>query len=386
MYYFRPTRAEIKLDNLLYNYRNIKQRVGKDVAVMGVVKANAYGHGAVMCARELAEAGSEYLGVASVDEALQLRKAGVTTPILVFGFASPEQLEDLAPFNLTYTAFNIDFIRALSLAGKKSRLVQKIHIKCDTGMGRLGFKGADEVSDAVKIAVELPFIEVEGLFSHFAESDALDKTYAGYQYANFMEVLSELEKADIRLKYRHIANSAAVIDMPETCFNMVRPGISLYGMYPSDDVRKESLDIKLVMDLKTEVIHMHKLKKGESLGYGRTFVASRDTMVATLPVGYGDGYKRILSNNNYVLINGCRAEVIGRICMDQCMVDVTDVKDVKLGEEVLLFGNRLHPAILADRAGTIQYEITTSIAPRVPRVFYKNGRVIDTLNALLNNL
>lgn len=388
MEYYRPTWAEINLDNLLHNYYSFKEHVGKNVIVMGVVKANAYGHGAVICAKELVNAGSEYLCTATADEAIQLRKADIKAPILVLGFVESSQLSELSNLDLTYTVYNLNFARILSQVGKKMNKTHKVHIKCDTGMGRLGFKGTKETVDAIKKILLLPCIEVEGIFSHFAESDAADKRYTIYQYNNFIDIIKQLEKENIKIKYKHIANSAAVIDMPQTYsqkyFNMVRPGISMYGMYPSEHVNKDSIKLKTVMSLKSQIIHLKSLSKGEYLGYGRKFQAKRNTLVATLPIGYGDGYKRILSNNSYVLINGQKADIIGTICMDQCMIDVSDFHDIQLGDNVLLFGEELPPNILAKKAGTIHHEITSCIAPRVPRVFYKEGRITAVINELLH--
>jgi alanine racemase len=385
MEYYRPTRAEINLDNLLYNYYAFRERVGKNVAIMGVVKANAYGHGAAECAKELVQAGSEYLGVASADEAIQIRNANIATPILILGFSPPEKLNDLIKYNLTYTVYNLEFVKELSRAGERSGKTQKVHIKCDTGMGRLGFRGIKETLEAAKLICSLPFIELEGIFSHFSESDAKDKTYTNFQFKNFRDVLDSLWQEGVRIRYRHIANSAAAIDLPYTFLDMVRPGISMYGMYPSEYVQKEFVKIKTVMNLKTEIAQLKTLSKGEYLGYKRTFQAGHNMLVATLPVGYSDGYQRKLSNNNHVLVHGKEANVIGLICMDQCMIDVSDIENIQLRDEVLLFGEELPPKILADNAGTIHHEITSCVGPRIPRIYIKNGKVISMENVLTSD-
>lgn len=382
MDYFRPTRAEINLDNLQYNYLALKKHVGSGVNVMGILKANAYGHGIIMCANELLRNGADYFGVATVDEAIQLRKAGITTPILLLGFAPKEHLMQLVEMNLTYNIYDLNFAKALSEAAGKSKKTQNVHIKCDTGMGRLGFKGINQTINSIKEILKLPYINIEGIFSHFADAESLDNSYTNYQLNVFMDTLDSLRKEGIHIKYRHIANSSAVINMPQAYFNMVRPGICLYGLYSSERDRN-ILELKNVMTFKTEIAHIKTVSKGEYLGYGCTYQTKRKSLIATLPVGYGDGYKRTLSNNSYVIVNNQKANLVGLICMDQCMIDVTDVENVKLRDEVILFGDALPPKQLADRTDTIHHEFVAGVGIRVPRIYYKEGRIIKVINNLL---
>lgn len=378
--YLRPTRAEINLDNLEYNLKSIKENILPATKICAVVKADAYGHGAFEVAQTAQNANVSYLAVATLDEALDLREKGIKTPILILGFTPEYQFDKIVEKNITQTVYNFKSAKILSDFAEKQGKKIKIHIKLDTGMGRLGYlPNHSSILEIIKI-FKLEGLKVEGIFTHFAKADEKDKSYTKRQFRDFLNISNELEKRGFFVPIKHVANSAAIIDFPDTNLDMVRPGIILYGLYPSDEVKKDRIKLKPVMSLKTKVAHVKTLDKGKSISYGGTFVTKRTSRIATLPIGYADGYYRALSGKSYVLVNGQRAPVIGRICMDQCMVDITDIKgSVYQGDDVVLMGTMGENEILADElaniAGTINYEIVCSISKRVPRVYIRNGKV-----------
>lgn len=376
----RPVWMEVNLDNLVYNIREIKKNLKGSTYVMGVVKADGYGHGAVEVSRTLLEEGVDRLAVAVLDEAIELREAGIEVPILVLGYTPPDLFSDMIKYNITPTIYNYDDALLLSKLASGIGQKTKIHIKLDTGMGRIGLVPGEDSLAVVENIYKLPGILIEGMFTHFAVADERDKTYTIGQYSKYVEFCSALESAGIYIPVKHVSNSAATIDLPEMHENLVRPGIILYGLYPSDQVNKEKMALKPLAALKARISYVKTIPPGASVGYGRKFIAERDTVIATLPLGYADGYTRMLSGKARVLVKGQEAPIAGNICMDQCMVDVTGIEGVKVGDEVVLMGEQGGKAIsaedLAKLLGTINYEIVCMIGKRVPRVYIKNGQVI----------
>lgn len=381
--HLRPVWAEIDLDNLAYNMQQIR-KVAKSKEIIGVVKADAYGHGALDIAPTLLENGATRLAVAVLSEAIELRRGGITCPIMILGFTPYNLLESLVKYDIEQTVYDYDLAKKISDEAVKLNKVAKIHIALDTGMGRIGFLPNEESINQVYKISKLTNIVIEGLFSHFSTADEKDKNYTKLQLEMFNWFYLELQKKKVNINMRHIANSAAIMELPETHFEGVRPGIILYGAYPSDDVLKEKLKLKPVMSLKTNVVHIKTLEAGKYIGYGRKFQTDKETVIATLPVGYADGYTRALFNKVSVIVNGKLAPVVGKICMDQCMIDITDIPNVKIGDEVILIGesNGLKITIddLAKLLGTINYEVVCMVGKRVPRVYTKNGEIIKIRN------
>jgi len=379
----RPYYAEVNLDNIRHNINEVK-KVATGKRIIGVIKADAYGHGAVEVATLLKEEGVDFFAVAVVTEALQLRREGIQDDILVLGYTAEEFFEKAIENNITLTIYDFDLAQKLNLAAQKMNKRAKVHIKIDTGMGRLGFQVNEEGKKQILRVCSLNNLEIEGVYSHFACADEKDKTYSYLQLDKFNWMLQELEKEGIKFKIRHIANSAAIIDLKESYFDAVRPGIMLYGYYPSDEVNKEEIKLKPVMSLKARVAMVKKVDKGTSISYGRRYVAPDTRIIATLPFGYADGFTRMMSGNAKVLIKGKEAEIVGRICMDQCMADVTDIEDVKIGDEVVVMGMSGDKEITADtiaaRLNTISYEVLCMVSKRVPRVYIKNGEIIKIKN------
>ena len=363
----RPTIAYIDTFALRDNFNLIKNIVGSKVKIISVVKANAYGHGIIPVSKVLEKAGTDFLAVAIAEEGVKLREAGIKKPILLLGGIPPEQINEIVKYNLIPVVYDTRNLQELSKAAFKLKRKIKFHLKVDTGMGRLGVK----VKDALKLIdgiVNFKGLEMTGVLSHFATSDSPDFDYAEYQFNNFKAVINKV-KGNSLLK--HMANSAAIFLNKNFHFDAVRPGISLYGINPFDG--KRNLSLKPVMTLKTKILSIKQLKKGESVSYGRTYKTTRNTKMAVIPIGYGDGYHRLLSNKGEVIIKGNKLPIIGIICMDLLMVDITDVKGANSSDEVILIGksgnNEISAATLAKSAGTIPYEIFTSINSRVPREY-----------------
>lgn len=382
--HLRPVWAEINLDNLAFNMRQIRNKA-KSKDIIAVVKADAYGHGALDIAPVLLENGATSLAVAVVSEGVELRRGGIECPIMVLGFTPPSLMDDLVKYDIQQTVFSYSYAKELSAIAEKNHKKARIHIAVDTGMGRIGFMpNKESVEEVLKIST-LTNIEIQGIFSHFSTADEKDKEYTDYQLAKFNEFYDALSNVGVRIKIRHIANSAAIIELPKTHFEAVRPGIILYGYYPSEEVDKSNIQLKPVMELKTNIAHIKKIPSGYYISYGRKFKSTRETVVATLPVGYADGYTRLLFNKAKVIINGQFAPVVGRICMDQCMVDVTNIKgEIKVGDEVILIGEKggisINADHIAEMLGTINYEVVCMISKRVPRVYIKDGEVVKIRN------
>ncbi len=383
MPYYRSA-VVVDLDTIKENFLAVKEKVGKDTGVMAVIKADAYGHGSVETAREL-EGCCDFFGVADIDEAMQLRIAEFKTPILILGRTDPYYSDVIIKYDIRPTISCMRDAIAFNEEGRRQNKKAKIHIALDTGMSRIGFQ-ADETDEIVKIS-ELPFIEIEGIFSHFAAADDKDLTRANKQKELFDSIVSELEGKGLFVPLKHMNNSAGTINLEEK-YDIVRAGIVLYGLYPSHDIDKSLLKIKPAMRWVAKISHVKTLPEGREISYGGTYVTTKKTRVATVPVGYADGYPRCLSNEGEVLVGGKRAPIIGRICMDQFMIDVTDIPDVDLGSEVTLVGcdgeECLSMEEVSEKAYSFNYELPCRISRRVPRIYYKNGKEVVSLHYLLD--
>lgn len=373
----KRTWREIYLSHLEHNYRTLRAMLPEGCRFLGIVKANAYGNGAICVARRLEELGCEYLAVACVDEAADLRRAGVEVPILILGSTPPEYAGELLELGLTQTVFDLDTARTLSGAAVAAGKSLNIHVKLDTGMSRLGLLCDEEHMDAsveeVAALCALPGLEHEGVFTHFADSDGSEE-YTMLQFTRFLDALGKLEEKGLSFPIRHCANSGAVLNYPCTHMDMVRPGLALYGHYP--DPSCEDLDgpgLLPVMELKSRVSAVRALPAGTLVSYGRTFTLTRSSVLAVLPVGYADGLHRLCSNHMDVLIHGHRAPVVGRVCMDMCLADVTDLPGVQVGDVATIYGRDGEACLpieeAARTAGTIQYELLCAVSERVPRVY-----------------
>lgn len=379
----RPVWAEIDLDALAYNMRNIKKIV-KEKEVIGVVKADAYGHGAVEVSKVLVENGASRLAVAVITEAVELRKNDIKAPIMILGYTPLEFGEILINNDIEQTVYDLEYAKKLSDTALNIGKKAKIHIALDTGMGRIGFlPNEDSLKEVLEIA-SLKGIEIVGIFTHFSTADEENKEYTYEQFSKIKKFNNMLLEKGVDIPLKHASNSGAIIDLPETYLDCVRAGIILYGYYPSDEVKKESLPLKPVLTLKTKIVHVKNLDKDMYISYGRTFKTERDSIIATIPIGYADGYSRLLSGKAKVIINGKFAKVVGRICMDQCMIDVTDVGDVKVGDEVILLGEdnnlKFNADDMAEIIGTINYDILCMIKHRIPRVYIKDNKIFKIIN------
>jgi alanine racemase len=379
--------AEIDLDAIAHNTREIKKLTGSKVEMMGVVKADAYGHGVLEVVRTLLDNGVTQLAVSMLDEAIQIRKMGIDVPILVLNYTDPARADEIIHNRVTQTVFSTDLAQALSAAAVRLGKDVRIHVKVDTGMTRVGFiPGYNAVRNIMEIS-RLPGIILEGIFTHFASADESDKSYTLMQFERFMNLCTELTRAGIHIPVKHVCNSAGILQYPEMHLDIVRPGIILYGLYPSREVAGK-IDLRPAMTLKANVIFVKDVDKDTYVSYGRTFRTDRKSRIATIPIGYADGYTRLMSNKGRMLVNGEYAPVIGRICMDQCMLDVTDLKhDVHVGDEVVIFGRQNGSCIsvdeIADQVGTINYELVCIIGKRIPRVYLKEGKICGVLNYLI---
>lgn len=382
--FYRPTIAIIDLDAITNNVSMFQNMLNQTVEIMAVVKADAYGHGAIPVVKHLQSLGVHYFAVAFLDEAIQLRKAGVRDNILVLGYTPLTGIEDAYKYDLTLTVFTNEVIEHIDIIGKKLGKKLKVHIKVDTGMGRIGIS-PDEFEEFYQLIDSKQWIAIDGVFTHFATADEKDKTFTLKQYQSFAKAVN---KVGSNIPVIHLSNSAAIIDLPNDINqNMARLGIGLYGLLPSDEVNLTYENLKPAMSLKTEISFLKKIKPGATVSYGATFKATRETVVATLPIGYADGLPRGLSNKGYFLVHGKRAPIIGRICMDQTMIDVTDIEDVMMGDEVIIFGTVNQSFLSIDEHAylldTINYELVTQIGQRVPRIYKKNGKIVDVANSLL---
>ncbi|MBQ3553373.1 MAG: alanine racemase [Clostridia bacterium] len=371
--------AEINLDALAKNTQAFCTLLSKPTKLMAVVKANAYGHGTLCVAKTVLENGADCLGVATAEEALALRTEGISAPILILGITNSLYAEELVLKDITLTVSSYHQAKVISEAAGKIGKTALLHLAVDTGMSRIGF-GTDEsaVQEIIEIS-KLANLTIEGMFTHFSKADEEDKSYTKLQFSRFMELSEKLSAQGIKIPVRHVCNSAATIEFPEYHLDMVRVGISLYGCYPSEEVDHQKLALLPVMTLKSRIVNIAAKPKGTLVSYGGTYETEKEARIATVSVGYADGYKRTLSNRAEMIVDGEKVPVIGRICMDQCMIDVTDVHNIDVGDEVILFGKgggqEITPAYLAGLIDTIDYELLCTIGARVARVYLKDGTV-----------
>lgn len=376
--YFR-TEAKIDLDALEYNLNNIKAKLSADCKLLGVMKADAYGHGAVEIAKHFGNE-FDFIGAASIEEAMAIKNAGVKAEILILGYVSPNYYDIVVENEIRIPIFSMESAKALSNEAVKQNKTVPFHFCVDTGMSRIGFQVNEESADICKEICNLPNIKAEGLFSHYATADCKDLTKANAQRERFDSFIKMLEDRDITIPVVHISNSAGLMNFDKQ-YDMCRAGIVIYGLYPSDEVDKSLLDIKPVMSWTAHISHIKTLEENREISYGGTYVTAEPRMIATVPVGYADGYPRSLSNKGRVIINGQYANIVGRVCMDQFMVDVTDIPDVKVDDVVTLVGVDGDAVLtmeeVSDLAGSFNYELPCRITRRVPRTYYKNGKFIN---------
>lgn len=369
-----PCWAEINLNNIIYNMNNIKN-YAQNSTVVGVVKADAYGHGAVEIATTMINNGIKKLAVANIVEAIELREQHINVPIMILGISIDTAIQSILKYNIEPTVSSYEFAYKLNQEALRNKEYTTINIALDTGMGRIGFRPSNESIDEIRKIYNLSNIKVASVFSHFSTADAEDKEYSNYQLTNYNWFINKLNEYDINIESKNLANSAAIIDLPNSHFDIVRPGIIQYGYYPSSEVKKELLPIRPVLTWKTQVVHVKEIDANEFIGYGKNFKTNRKSIIATIPVGYADGYSRGLSNKGKVLINGFLAPIVGNVCMDQFMVDITDIPNVKLGDEVILLGSdnnvKFDADDMAELLNTISYEILCNIGKRVPRIYIK---------------
>lgn len=382
----RPAWAEINLDNLAHNIREVRRVSQPGCKVSAVIKSDGYGHGAVAIAGTLLENGADRLAVAILSEAIQLRKAYHEPEIMVLGYTPPDQVGAIIENRLIQTLFDVDTAREYNETALASGKQVKVHIKLETGMGRIGMPLTEETADRIMAISRMRGIQIEGIFTHFAVADEMDKSVTRKQVDLFKNMTDRLEVKGLRIPLLHVSNSAGIIDMPELDMDMVRPGIMLYGLYPSGTVSHESVKLKEVMSLKARVAHVKELPPGTGISYGHTYFTRGTELIATLPIGYADGYSRMLTGKAHVLVQGHRVPVVGRICMDQCMVNVTGL-DVKPGDVVTLFGGEEAEKIwiddVADWLGTNPHEVICRIDKRIPRVYMKGGQMIKVRDYVL---
>ena len=366
----RPTRCIVDLNKIVYNYNNIKNFTGKKVLVL--VKADAYGHGIVECSKALEKAGVDYLGTASLEEGVILRNAGITCPILCVGVLPSDSENLCVDYDIDQAVSSVEDIDVLENYCKEKNNTINVHIKIETGMHRSGVRTGNDLAALLNKIKESDFVNLKGVFTHFAMSDSCDSKYTLCQAEEFKNAVEQIKKTGFDNFIVHCANSGAILQYPELYFDMVRAGIITYGYYPDEETVK-SFDLQPALSFLTNIVTVNEVKKGEFISYGCTFKAEKDMRVAILPVGYGDGYKRIMSNKGYVLIDGKKAPVTGRICMDMTMVDVTDIPCAKKGDEAVLIGQQKNCSVTADDlakwADTINYEIMLSITKRVPKIY-----------------
>lgn len=375
----RPTYFLVDLDLLAHNVRELRRITAPGTQLMTVIKADGYGHGLLEAAPVCLANGAGWLGVATVDEALALRCAGFTAPVLVLGYSAPWQATALARADIAVTVMTAETAVALSDAAAQGRRRARVHIKVDSGMSRLGIWPDDAGLELVERIARLPGLELEGIFTHFASADEADKAFTHQQFARYLEFVGQLAGRGIEFALRHVANSAALLDLPETHLDLVRPGVMIAGVWPSADVQRR-IDLRPSQTLVTQIAYLKELAAGRKISYGGTYETTRPTVLATLPLGYHDGYKRGLSNKAEMLVRGVRAPVRGRVCMDQSMIDVSGIPGVAAGDSVVALGCWGAEAVTADelgvRLGSIGYEIVTTVGARVPRLYVQDGRPV----------
>ena len=388
----KRTCAEISLNAIEHNYNVIRNKVADDTKVCCVIKADGYGHGAVELSQIYEKLGADFFAVSNIDEGIEIRKSGSKLPIVILGYTPVSEAENLAEYDISQAVFSLEYAKELSEKCVEEDCICKMHIKVDSGMSRIGFMcqgfPRDEYSiEEICEACCLPNLEVEGLFTHFcvSDEDAEGREFTNKQYENFIHVRDSLKKRGVDISVVHCSNSGAIEDYPETCCDMVRAGIILYGLAPSSKLA-DRLDLVPAMTLKTVVAFVKEVQKGATISYGRTFTADRKMKIATVPIGYADGFIRQNAKDGYMMVNGKKAKIVGRICMDQTMLDVTDIEDVKTGDEVVVFGTGENgePTAdsLAENTGTINYETVCLVGKRVPRIYIKDGKIENVMYKL----
>ena len=379
--------AEIDLNAYAHNIKELRRITHPNARLMAVVKADGYGHGAVEVAREALQNGAEWLGVARIDEAIRLRQHSLTAPILIFGYTPPDLAKQLIEFDLTPTVYSYSTAEILSTNAQSIGKTIGVHIKVDSGMGRLGLlpdtlvskKAPKDMKNEAVREIEsiskLAGLAIEGIFTHFATADSADISYAKKQLEIFLDFTHQMRRAGLELFLKHAANSAALLQLPESHLDMVRPGIATYGLRPSEEMKKMQAVLKPAMALKSKIIHLKNVPAGFNVSYGITYQTQHPTTIATVPVGYADGYSRLLSSRGHMLVHGKKVPIVGRVCMDLTMLDVGTLSNVNLEDEVVIFGQQDNKSITADeiasRLNTINYEIVSTITARVPRVYIR---------------
>ena len=388
----KRTWAEISLNAIEHNYNVIRNNVADDTKVCCVIKADGYGHGAVELSQIYEKLGADFFAVSNIDEGIEIRKSGSKLPIVILGYTPVSEAENLAEYDISQAVFSLEYAKELSEKCVEEDCICKMHVKVDSGMSRIGFMCQEFPRDEYSIeeiceACCLPNLEVEGLFTHFcvSDEDAEGREFTNKQYENFIHVRDSLKKRGVDISVVHCSNSGAIEDYPETCCDMVRAGIILYGLAPSSKLA-DRLDLVPAMTLKTVVAFVKEVQKGATISYGRTFTADRKMKIATVPIGYADGFIRQNAKDGYMTVNGKKAKIVGRICMDQTMLDVTDIEDVKTGDEVVVFGTGENgePTAdsLAENTGTINYETVCLVGKRVPRIYIKDGKIENVMYKL----
>ena len=376
--------ATVDLDAIHSNMDHMKANIAAETKMIGVIKTDGYGHGAIPIAKELEELDYMFgFATATVEEAMILRNSGISKPILILGYTFPYSYEEMIRNDIRPAVFRYDMIEQLSERALRIGKKAKIHVKVDTGMSRIGVTSDKEGMDFIGKVLKTPGIEVEGVFTHFAKADEKDKTAVLLQINRFKEFIRNIEKeTGYHIPICHCSNSAGIVELKEANMNVVRAGITMYGLWPSEEVAKDIVELKPAMELKSRIIYKKEVEPGTAVSYGGIFVANRKTSVATIPVGYGDGYPRGLSNKGEVLVHGRRAPVIGRVCMDQFMIDVTDIPEAAEGDEVTLIGKDGTETITMEELGGISgrfnYELACCIGKRVPRIYLKSGKIVGT--------
>ena len=382
----KPVMLEINLDNLAHNFLEVRRFVKDKIKIMAIVKANSYGHGAVETSKIFIENGADYLGVSILSEGIELRKAKIKGKILLLNYTPVDNFHKLLEYDLIPSIYNYNDAVALSEIAVNMDKVARIHLNIDTGMTRLGFLPNENTFIEIYKISNLPNIIIDGIYSHFVKPEEMDKTYSREQYNKFIGVVNKLQEMGINIGIRHISSSAAIIDMPEYNLDMVRPGLILYGHYPSNEVNKNILDLKSTMSLKATISNIKRVPIGTGVSYNHIFVTKRESIIGTLPLGYADGYSRRYTGKAVVFVKDRCVPIVGKICMDQMMIDITDIPEVNIGDEVILFGyeNEIYPTIedLARIFGTINYEIFCSIGRRIPRVYKKKDEIISIVDYL----
>lgn len=371
--------AAIDLDAVSHNINIIAETLSSDTQIILVVKTDGYGHGSVPIAKELEDKDYIYgFATATAEEAFILRKAGINKPILVLGYVFPYTYKRMIQEDIRFTVFREDMLELIEEEASNQNKIALVHMKVDTGMSRIGITPDESGNRYIEKLLQCTHIKTEGIFTHFAKADYKDKTDANQQFLIFSNFCKEIEKKfQIQIPIKHCANSAAALEMPQTHMDAVRIGIAMYGLWPSEDIKKETWDMKPAFSLHSHIVYIKTMDAGKEISYGGTYITSKTTKVATVPVGYGDGYPRTLSNKGYVLIHGKKAPILGRICMDQFMVDVTHIDEAKEGDEVVLIGTSQTESItmeaLGEMADRFNYELACVIGKRVPRIYYKDG-------------